>query len=116
MLRLTEIKLPIAHPEGEIQAAILKRLDIPASDLTGYTIARRGYDARKPDAILFAYTLDVEVKNEAAIQKRLKNDRHLSPSPDTRYQFVAQAPKILKSRPVVAGMGPAGLFAALILA
>jgi uncharacterized FAD-dependent dehydrogenase len=116
MLRLTEIKLPIAHPESEIRAAILIRLGIPASDLIGYSITRRGYDARKPDAILFAYTLDVEVKNEAAILKRLKNDRHLSPTPDTHYQFVAQAPRDLKSRPVVVGMGPAGLFAALILA
>jgi hypothetical protein len=116
MLRLTEVKLPLAHPEGEIQAAILKRLGVPAEELIGYTIARRGYDARKPDNILFAYTLDVEVKNEAAILKRLKNDRHLTPTPDTRYQFVAQAPANLQSRPVVVGMGPAGLFAALILA
>ena len=30
MLRLTEVKLPIDHPEGAIQAAILKRLGIPA--------------------------------------------------------------------------------------
>ncbi|MDO9189033.1 MAG: hypothetical protein Q7U24_04135, partial [Sulfurimicrobium sp.] len=116
MLRLTEIRLPIAHPEGEIQAAILKKLGIPADELISYSIARRGQDARKPDAILFTYTLDVEVKNEAAILKRLKNDRHLSLTPDTHYQFVAQAPEKLRSRPVVVGMGPAGLFAALILA
>ncbi len=116
MLRLTEVKLPLAHPEGAIQEAILKRLGIPAAELVSYTIARRGYDARKPDNILFTYTLDAEVKNEAALLQRLKNDRHLSPTPDTRYQFVAQAPRNLKSRPVVVGMGPAGLFSALILA
>ena len=116
MLRLTEIKLPLDHPEGALKAAILERLGIPAEDLVAYTIARRGHDARKPEAILFVYTLDVEVKNEPAILKRLKNDRHLSLTPDTSYHFVAQAPANLASRPVVIGTGPAGLFAGLILA
>lgn len=116
MLRLTEIKLPLAHPESAIQAAILKRLGIKAEELVGYTIARRGHDARKPEAILFVYTLDVEVKNEPALLKRQKKDPHLSRTPDTSYRFVAQAPAHLASRPVVIGTGPAGLFAGLILA
>jgi len=47
---------------------------------------------------------------------RLKHDRHLSVTPDTRYRFVAQAPARLTSRPVIIGAGPAGLFAGLILA
>ncbi len=116
MLRLTEVKLSIDHPESEIKAVILKRLSIKADELSGYTIARRGYDARKSNAILFVYTLDVELKNQAAVLKRLKGDRHVAPTPDTSYRFVAQAPGNLTSRPVVIGMGPAGLFAALILA
>ena len=116
MLRLTEIKLPIDHPEGAIKAAILKRLGIKAEELVGYSIARRGHDARKPEAILFVYTLDVEVKNEPGILKRQKKDQHLSLTPDTSYRFVAQAPANLASRPVVIGTGPAGLFAGLILA
>ena len=116
MLRLTEVKLPIDHPESAIKAAILKRLGIAAEELVGYSIARRSHDARKPDAILFVYTLDVEVKNEPSVLKRQKKDRHLSLAPDTRYRFVAQAPAHLASRPVVIGTGPAGLFAGLILA
>jgi len=116
MLRLTEVKLPLDHPDSEIKAAILKRLGIAANDLVGYSIARRGYDARKPEAIRFVYTLDVEAKNEPAILKRLKGDKHLSLTPDTSYRFVAQAPAGLATRPVVIGMGPAGLFAGLILA
>ena len=116
MLRLTEVKLPLDHPEGAIKAAILKRLGIPADELVSYSIARRGHDARKPEAILFVYTLDVEVKNEPGILKRQKKDRHLSLTPDTSYHFVAQAPSNLASRPVVIGTGPAGLFAGLILA
>jgi len=116
MLRLTEIKLPLGHPEGDIQAAILKRLGIVADELISYIIFKRGVDARKPNAILFTYTLDVTVRDEAAIQAHFKNDRHVSITPDTNYHFVAQAPKDLSSRPIVIGMGPAGLFAGLLLA
>lgn len=116
MLRLTEVKLPLNHPEGAIAAAILQRLGIQADELVGYSITRRGYDARKPRAIVFVYTLDVELKNEPAVLERLHGDRHVSLAPDTRYRFVAQAPSGLAARPVVIGMGPAGLFAGLILA
>lgn len=116
MLRLTEVKLPLDHPESAIQAAILKRLGIGPDQLVGYTIARRGYDARKPDAIAFVYTLDVELNNEPAVFKRLRGDRHVSSTPDTRYRLVARAPDNPASRPVVIGMGPGGLFAGLILA
>ena len=116
MLRLTEVKLPLDHPETEIKAAILKRLDIVADELIDFSISRRSVDARKPDAIVFIYTLDVELKNEKAVFKRLQSDRHISLTPDTRYHFVAQAPANLTSRPVVIGTGPCGLFAGLILA
>ena len=64
MLRLTEVKLPLDHPENAIEAAILQRLGIVAHELVGYSIARRGYDARKPRAIVFVYTLEIEVKDE----------------------------------------------------
>ena len=116
MLRLTEIKLPLDHPESDLKAAILKRLGITAGELAGYSIARRGYDARKPAAIAFVYTLDVEVTNEPALLRRLKGVPHVAPTPDTNYRFVAQAPAGLVSRPVVIGTGPCGLFAGLVLA
>jgi len=116
MLRLTEIKLPLGHPEDEIKAAILKRLGISDSELISHIVFKRGVDARKPSAILYTYTLDVTLRDEAAVLARFKNDLHIKPSPDTRYHFVAQAPKNLTSRPIVIGMGPAGLFAGLLLA
>ncbi|HUW25389.1 MAG TPA: NAD(P)/FAD-dependent oxidoreductase [Gallionella sp.] len=116
MLRLTDIRLPLTHQEDEIRAAILKRLDITKDDLIDYRIFRRGVDARKKHNILFTYTLHVTVRDEAAILVRCKNDPHVSIAPETHYHFVVQAPKNLPSRPVVIGMGPAGLFAGLVLA
>jgi len=116
MLRLTEVKLPLDHSEHEITAAILKRLKIAANELVDYTIFRRGVDARNPSAIVFIYTLDIEVKNETELAARLQRDPHVSPAPDTRYHFVTQAPAGLALRPVVIGTGPCGLFAGLVLA
>ncbi|MGB5539287.1 MAG: NAD(P)/FAD-dependent oxidoreductase [Gammaproteobacteria bacterium] len=116
MLRLTEIRLPLNHTEGSLKLAILERLGIPAGDLLGYSIARSGHDARKPKAIVAVYTMDVEIRGEAAVLQRFAHDPHCNPAPDTEYHFVAQAPADLESRPVVIGLGPAGLFAALVLA
>ncbi len=116
MLRLTEIKLPLTHSDEDLKHAILKRLGIDATELRGHTIFRRGYDARKPAAIVFIYTLDVDVSNEAALLERLKGKPNIAPAPDTRYHFVAQAPPQHSERPVVIGTGPCGIFAGLILA
>src|SRR6202521_898665 len=116
MFRLTEVKLPLEHSDEEINAAIARRLGIRPDDLIRYAIFRRGVDARKRSAIQFIYTLDVETKNETTLLKRLKTDRRITPTPDTGYRFVAQAPSLLAARPVVIGTGPCGLFAGLLLA
>ena len=76
MLRLTEVRLPLDHAEAEIRPAILRILDIPESELVSHRVRRRGYDARKPRDVVFVYTFDVEIKNEATVLKRLANDRH----------------------------------------
>jgi uncharacterized FAD-dependent dehydrogenase len=119
-MRLTELKLPLDHTDADLNAAILKRLGITTGELVGYTIFRRSYDARKRAAIVLIYTLDIEVRDEAALLARLKHDRHVGPTPDTSYHLVAKAPTtpptLTPPRPVVIGTGPCGLFAGLILA
>ena len=92
MLRLTEVKLPLDHPESAIEAALLARLGIAAADLVGFSVFRRAVDARKRSSIVLIYTLDLELRNEAAVLKRLKGDRHVSVAPDMDYRFVAHAP------------------------
>ncbi|MGH8505825.1 MAG: NAD(P)/FAD-dependent oxidoreductase, partial [Stenotrophobium sp.] len=116
MLRLTELKLPLDHAPEAIAAAVLERLAIAADDLVSCSIFRRGVDARKARSIFFIYTLDVEVRDEARVLARHGRDAHVGPAPDMRYQFVAQARSKPAMRPVVIGLGPAGLFAGLILA
>jgi hypothetical protein len=116
MLRITEIKLPLDHLESALSAAICQRLKITPDKLVSYTVFRRGQDARKRSQILFVYTVDVAVQNEASVLAKVKQDKHISIAPDTGYHQVASAPAGLTQRPVVIGFGPAGIFAALILA
>ena len=141
MLRITEIKLPLitsadtGHTDAEIRAALVKKLAINAANIISFSIFKRGVDARKSHAILFVYSLDVVVNGEAKLLAKLAKDPHVKPAPDTDYKFVATANsacgepvdphRLISSgqtdsnqikRPVIIGFGPAGIFAALILA
>ena len=121
MLRITELKLLLDHDEAALAAAIVDRLGIAANELTGYTVAKRSYDARRRGAIVLIYSLDVDTPREAELLQRVKDDPaalggKVLPTPDTEYKFVAKAPASLPLRPLVIGMGPCGLFAGLVLA
>ncbi len=120
MLRLSEIKLPLDHPEDQLSAAILKTLQIPPAALIRYSIFKRSYDARKRGDIQLVYIVDVEldaaIAPEQQLLQRFSKDPHLKPTPDMRYRPVAQAPSHLDARPIVIGTGPCGLFAGLMLA
>lgn len=116
MLRLTDIKLPLDHNEQALELAILSKLNISKSQLVSFNLFKRGYDARNNKNILLIYTLDIDVKDQQELLHQFADDPHVRVTPDMRYKFVAQAPADLKHRPVVIGLGPCGLFAALILA
>lgn len=117
MLRLSGLSLPLDHEPAALPAALCARLGIAAAALKGFTVYKRGNDARKRGAILLVYTLDVELADEAEVLARLAGDKDLRPTPDMAYHFVARAPEGWSGkRPVVIGAGPCGLFAGLILA
>jgi uncharacterized FAD-dependent dehydrogenase len=120
VLRITELRLPLDHPEAALRSAILKLLGIADAELLDVSVFRRGYDARKKTAIVLTYTLDVTLADEATVLARLAHDKQIRPAPDTRYRFLGHAPADFREsgrpRPLVIGFGPCGLFAALILA
>jgi len=115
MLRIHELKLPLDHEPVALKPALLKRLGTSETDLVDFTIHKRAWDARKKSAIQLIYTIDAEVKDEAAVLKRLARDPHIGPAPDMTWRAPAKATGT-ELRPVVIGMGPCGLFAGLILA
>jgi len=123
MLRITELRLPLNHAEGDLRPAIVTRLGVKDEQLKVFSVFKRSYDARKKSAIVLIYTVDCELASqdlEAQLFKRFDNDQHIRVTPDTGYRFVAHAPADFyaqqRPRPIVVGFGPCGLFAALILA
>ena len=116
MIRLSEIKLPLDHPDDAIQTAILEKLAIAASDLIHYTIFKRSYDARKKGNVLLVYIVDVEVIAEAKLLQKFHKDPQVIQTPDMTYQFVTKASTQTTERPIIIGTGPCGMFAGLLLA
>jgi uncharacterized FAD-dependent dehydrogenase len=121
MLRITELRLPLNHAEGDLRPAILTRLGLKDKELQDFVVFRRAYDARKKSAIVLIYTIDCTFASEEIerrVAQRFEKDQHVRPTPDTRYQFVGHAPADFRQerRPLVIGFGPCGIFAALILA
>jgi uncharacterized protein len=116
MLRITEIKLPLDHQEGEIKTTILLKLRIKSEELHNYCIFKRSYDARQKGEIRLVYIVDVSTTKENSLLQQFKKDPHVLATPDMSYRTVAQAPGNLAHRPIVIGTGPCGLFTALLLA
>ena len=120
MIRVTELRLPLDHPEADLRAALLLRRGVDDAALRSFNVFKRSHDARKKTAIVLIYTVDCEVDDEPALLARHAGDVHIKPSPDTRYRFVGHVPADWRTserpRPLVVGFGPCGLFAALVLA
>ena len=120
MLRLSELKLPLDHPEDALQKAVLKRLRVPPDDVFEQRLVKRSIDARRRDQIQLIYAVDVRVRGEAALLRRLGKTSRVRQAPDTTYKPVTHVSQAGfargEHRPVVVGAGPCGYFAALLLA
>jgi len=116
ILRLLEVRLPLHHDEDDIRAAIARILGTTSDHILAWTVARRGYDARKRADIALVYTLDVITKNPDPLLKRHHKNPHVIIKPETAYKAPVQAQSPPLLRPLVIGFGPAGLFAGLALA
>jgi uncharacterized protein len=111
MPRLTELRLPLDHTDEALPTAIRARLGLDEAAPLTWSVARRGYDARRKNDIQLVYSIDVTTPEAVPLE-----GSHLGPIPDVSYQLVTRALRRVASRPVVIGTGPCGLFAALVLA
>ncbi len=115
MLRVAGIKITINQNEADLKKALLKKLNISEADLIDYRIYKESVDARKRDQLYFVYTIDVSIKNEDKIIKSSRS-KDITITPNMDYKYVHKGNDKLTNPPIIIGSGPAGLFAALILA
>ena len=115
MIRIREIPLPPEHNVAQLTYEAARLLKISNSKIRGIRLVKRSVDARKKPDIKIVYTVDVTVEgNENKILKQ-SGCKRASIAPVSFYKPPKSAP-VSAHRPVVVGFGPAGMFAALILA
>ena len=115
MIRLRDIPMPPEHNAHQLQFEAAQMLRISPSKIRGFRIIRRSVDARKKPNVRIIYSIDVAV--DGSEKKILKQSgcKRASVAPVSYYKVPKTAARPEK-RPVVVGFGPAGMFAALILA
>ncbi|HWQ58046.1 MAG TPA: hypothetical protein VN540_03425 [Clostridia bacterium] len=113
-LILNNIRLPLSADESSLKALAARALDIPAGAILSLRAHRISLDARRKNDICFEYTLEVSLSPGDEARALRLNRAEALPS---RMLF---APRLGLEKPgapiVVAGLGPAGLFAAYALA
>lgn len=121
LIRIDEIILPFQTNPAILQNKIVEILDLPLSSKFSYEIVKRAIDSRNKRQINFVYSVEVKIDHEEKIISKIeKNDLKKFRSHRLRLQeeYSYEIPKCKKQkqRPIIVGSGPAGLFAALILA
>lgn len=115
MIRIREIALPPEHNPAQLGFEAARLLKVANSKVRQIKIVRRSIDARKKPDVKVVYTIDVTVDgNENKILKQ-SGCKRAAIAPVSYYKMPKTTAKP-QNRPVVVGFGPAGMFAALILA
>lgn len=111
MIRIRQIKINIDENSREhLLHKVANKLRINQDKIQKLKINKVSLDARKE--IEYVYEVDVEVPNE----NKYLTDKDIIKTPDETYHFPAKGKEKLNHRPIIIGSGPAGLFAAYILA
>lgn len=113
MLRISNVKAAPEDNEQALKALCAKRLGIDEKWITDMVIVKKSLDARDKAALSMVYTLDVAVPEEAKLLKRLKRDTAVLAPKKEKLPLFKQR---FRHAPIVVGAGPAGLFAAYLLA
>ena len=114
MLKITGLKLPLGFREGDLKRAAAKQLRLPESAIGQVRLCKKSVDARKKDNVHFVCAVEAAIQGDENRLLSRRRDNAVQKAEPYRYQL-PQAGK-LPQRPVVVGFGPAGMFAALLLA
>ena len=113
MLQVDNLSLPIGGDELLLRQRAARALGVRPGDILTLSLHRQSIDARRKSDVHLVCSVRVTLKDEPAVLRRAP--RGVAAAADTPYAL----PPVTRASslpPVVAGMGPAGLFAALTLA
>ncbi|OPJ61411.1 NAD(P)/FAD-dependent oxidoreductase [Clostridium oryzae] len=114
-IRINNIKLNLDEDIDEIKHKAAKKLRLSIKDIGNVKILKESLDARRKDNIYFNYAVEVECNDSEKIVSKLK-DKDIMSFEGTFKENVQPGKVKLNHRPIIIGMGPAGMFAGLVLA
>lgn len=114
MIKIQNLSFPLDYGPADLQRKAAKTLGVSPAALHRVKLLRQSIDARKKSDVRYVCTVGVELEHEDTLTARCHHSNVSLWTPEA-YHF---PPVHRKSAlpPVVVGMGPAGLFAALFLA
>lgn len=108
MIRIDQIKIEVSELSvRRLESEICRILHI--NHVPKYEIVKKSIDARKKPKLFYVYSVDV-LDTGIRVSPKLKNVRKYTP---VKYEVCTG--KSTQMRPVIVGMGPAGLFCAYLL-
>ncbi|MCI8347422.1 MAG: NAD(P)-binding protein [Bacilli bacterium] len=116
MIRIRQVKVLVnRNSEEELKKKTASKLKIRPGRIEKISINKRSIDARDKNNVLYVYEVDISIKNEnQVLKKRFSKD--IFKSPREAYQLPKCGTEKLKTRPIIVGSGPAGLFCTYLLA
>ncbi len=116
MIRISNLKLHPGHSGQALVEKAARALRVPPGQIKKLEIYKRSIDARKKPELVLLYTVDVQLEpaREAALLK--KKLPQVSRAMQPVYRFPEEGSEPMAQRPVIVGLGPAGLFAGYMLA
>ena len=114
LIRISQLKLPITHTKAQLEKKIAKTLKNPGNSFT-YKIKKQSLDCRHKNDKIFVYTVDVKIKDEQKLLKKV-NSNNVMLIEEKTYEFPSPGETPLLHSPVIVGSGPAGLFCGWYLA
>jgi uncharacterized protein len=111
-LKVSNLRLELDEPEAVLPEKLSARLGVPASEIARWRILRKSLDARRHEDLHFIYAAEVEVPEGEAQVRAINVERFES----EQFEWPEPGRAPLEQRPLIIGAGPAGLFAAYMLA
>ncbi len=114
-VKINNLVLEINEDVEILKDKVAKKLKINKADFKSFKIVKESIDARKKNSIKINYAVEITCdKEKNVIAKANSNDVKIQEVKyDAEFNFGTEK---LNTRPVIVGMGPAGLFAGLLMA
>ena len=114
MIQINQLNVNLEHSLEDVKRKAAKLAGCSIGELLDFRIVKKSIDARKKPDIYISYSVRFRLNDEKKVLK--KKDARIQSCEEKKYVFPVSGENSLNQRPVIVGMGPAGLFCGYYLA